>query len=221
MKALHVILGGLGAGLVGYLVLKPAPKSAPSKELPPAPMLPKVPVTAKDLGRTLTVDFSDFKMTAFTNAVGKIQLFPNIPVKTGPLRLLGGSIGVDGFFTRVDGSYTFPDGSIAFGSVPPSAVLSMGPAVIPSVPGLPNLEPASLLFPDLAVGDIVVVDIKKANLPSMNGDVLGHALMRVDMILTDKSLVSVATYPIKTFSGTIPRDAIVQRLPPTPPVLNV
>jgi hypothetical protein len=204
MKPLHLVLGGLGALVLGYIVLKPA-EGAGTKTPPALPPGPKVPVTAADLGKTLTVDMSAFKMTSFTNAPGKIQLWPGVPNHPGDLRLLGGSIGANGVFTRVDGSYTFPDGSLAFGSVPPEAVLSIGSILPPSVmPSLPNLTPVGL-FPDLAVGDVVMVDAARANVPG----VLGGALMKIDMLLSDRNLISAQTYPVKTFSGTIPRDSIL------------
>jgi hypothetical protein len=281
-------LGGAAVAGVGYLVLKPA-EGAGTK--PPAlPPGPKVPVTAADLGKTLVVDFSAFKLTNFSGA--PVRPTP----ERGPFRLLGGSIGPDGVLSRVDGSYTFPEGSIAFGSVPPEAVLSVGSILpsVPSVPGIPipttppatprsqplaavgtlvvlkpggttpfvpscdvlgpsayqyvvdsfemltdgrwayhghhrfflepsktftdadialvcsatptvpNLIPAGF-FPDLAVGDVVLVDAARANVPGIGG-----ALMKIDMLLSDRNLVSAQTYPVKTFSGTIPRDAILQ-----------
>ena len=153
------------------------------------------------------MDLSVFKMTNFTNAKGKLQFFPSVPLGPGELRLLGGSLGPNGVFTRVDGSYTFPDGSIAFGSVPPEAVMAIGSILPPSVlpPPPPNLIPVGL-FPDLGIGDVVLVDAARANVPPR----LGGALMKIDLLLSDRNLISAQTYPVKTFSGTIPRDAILQ-----------
>jgi len=287
MKPLHLALGGLGALGLAYLVLRPA-EGAGAK--PPAlPPGPKVPLTVADLGKTLVVDFSSFRQTAFSGAPSRP------PPQRGPFRLLGGSIGADGVFTRVDGSYTFPEGSIAFGSVPPEAVLSVGSILpsVPSVPGIPTTPPATPrsqplatvgtlvvlkpggttpfmpscdvlgpsayqyvvdsfemltdgrwayhghhrfflepsktftdadialvcsatptvpnlipvgLFPDLGIGDVVLVDAARANVPPR----LGGALMKIDLLLSDRNLISAQTYPVKTFSGTIPRDAILQ-----------
>jgi hypothetical protein len=177
-------------------------------------------VTAADLGKVLQADLS-----YFTPSASPFLSNPRIPTGIGPLRLTGGSVGPDGVLTRVDGTHTFSDGTVTFGSVPVEAVISVGPAVLPPLPKIPSLpvEPASFLFPDLAVGDVVVVDAKKAKLPStVPGGLLGQVLMQVDLVLTDKNVVSAATFPVKTFSGTIPRDAIVARVPKTPPgVLNV
>ena len=200
MKPLHLVLGGLGALVLGYLVLKPA-EGAGAKTPPALPPGPKVPLTVADLGKTLVVDFSSFRQTAFSGAPSRP------PPQRGPFRLLGGSIGADGVFTRVDGSYTFPEGSIAFGSVPPEAVLSIGSILPPSVlpPPPPNLIPVGL-FPDLGIGDVVLVDAARANVPPR----LGGALMKIDLLLSDRNLISAQTYPVKTFSGTIPRDAILQ-----------
>jgi hypothetical protein len=62
------------------------------------------------------------------------------------------------------------------------------------------------LFPDLGIGDVVLVDAARANVPPR----LGGALMKIDLLLSDRNLISAQTYPVKTFSGTIPRDAILQ-----------
>lgn len=67
------------------------------------------------------------------------------------------------------------------------------------------------LFPDLKVGDIVLVDATKANLRSA----LAQIVCTVDLVLTDPSVVSVReTAPLVPPGehGTIPRDAILRVL---------
>ena len=199
-------------GLASYLFIRPSVSAAalPSGA-PPFPARPRVPVTAADMGKTLQVDFANFKRTSFSLTPGTVPgVIPSLtqgnPTGIGPFRLLGGSIGADGSFSRVDGSFSFPDGSIAFGSVPPEAVLSVG-SILP-IPA--PVSPASFLFGDLKVGDTVIVDTRLANVPGMAAD----TPMRVDMILSDRSMVSVTTVPLGgVFKGTIPRSAIVSVIP--------
>ncbi len=84
-------------------------------------------------------------------------------------------------------------------------------------PGFPQNVGA---FPGLAVGTPVLVDSAKANLPPPFSSVPLVACV-VDQLLTDPQFVSVRTgVPgVSSFSGTIPRSAIVQILPSVPPSL--
>jgi len=86
-------------------------------------------------------------------------------------------------------------------------------------PPLPTPTPIGP-FPSLAVNTPVLVDSAKANLPPPFNAVPLVACV-VDMILSDPALVSVRTgVPgVASFSGTIPRSAIVQILPAIPPEL--
>lgn len=70
----------------------------------------------------------------------------------------------------------------------------------------PRLEPLGFL-PDLKVGDTVVVDTAEANIPADRGGAIPLLVCRVDMILSDPTLVSVAAVGA-TFKGTITRTAI-------------
>lgn len=83
-----------------------------------------------------------------------------------------------------------------------------GGAVVPQ-----NVGP----FPSLAVGTPVLVDSARANLPAPFS-LSPTVPCVVDMILSDPTLVSVRTgIPgVASFSGTIPRSAIVQILPAVP-----
>lgn len=88
---------------------------------------------------------------------------------------------------------------------------------LPNDPNGPAIVPVGL-FPDLKAGDAVIVDASRASLPA---PFAGLVLAVVDLILTDRSVVSVralsASVPPATFAGTIPRDAIVRVLPPAIP----
>ncbi len=83
----------------------------------------------------------------------------------------------------------------------------------------PELEPTGP-FPDLRVGDLVLVDSHAADLPLplLDG---GQVVMVVDQILTDRFVVSVKNadprFLATNFSGTIKRSSIIKviaRLPP-------
>lgn len=89
-------------------------------------------------------------------------------------------------------------------------------------PQEPLVIPAGM-FPDLKLGDLVLVDAVKGRLPPPF-DVGGLVLMQVDFILTDKFLVSVANVDPR-FSGVklshvIERGAIFNVVPRAP-VINV
>jgi hypothetical protein len=93
-----------------------------------------------------------------------------------------------------------------------SGVASRGEAPSPENVGL---------FPDLRVGQAVLVDSAAANLPApFSAQPLVPCV--VDMILSDRSLVSVRTgvAGLASFSGTIPRSSIRQVLPTLPPGLD-
>lgn len=84
---------------------------------------------------------------------------------------------------------------------------------LPSLPGDPSSPIIPIgLFPDLKAGDGLIVDAAAASLPA---PFVGLVPATVDLV-TDRSLVSVralsATLPPSTFSGTIPRSAIVRVL---------
>lgn len=90
----------------------------------------------------------------------------------------------------------------------------------PPSPSSPDLEPIGP-FPDLKVGDLVLVDAHAAELPLplLDG---GQVLMVVDQILTDRFLVNAKNadprFLLSNFSGTIKRSAIVKlvaRISPT------
>lgn len=90
-------------------------------------------------------------------------------------------------------------------------------------PGPPTIEPVGP-FPDLRVGDVVLVDASKGKLPAPL-DAGGLVTMQVDQVLTDPFLVSVANFDPRfigiKFSGTIDRAAIVRLLARGAPVLSV
>ena len=83
----------------------------------------------------------------------------------------------------------------------------------PSSPG-PVIEPTGP-FPDLRVGDVVLVDALAAKLPPPL-DSGGQVVMQVDQLLRDPILVSVKPFdprfPLVKFSGTIDRGAILRFL---------
>jgi hypothetical protein len=73
-------------------------------------------------------------------------------------------------------------------------------------PGGPLLEPLGFL-PGLKVGDTVVVDTAEANIPADRGGAIPLLVCRVDMLLSDPTLVSVAAVGAY-LKGTIARSAI-------------
>jgi hypothetical protein len=81
----------------------------------------------------------------------------------------------------------------------------------PSSPGVPRPEPVGM-FPDLKVGDTVVVDTAAANVPADVPTIVAI----VDLVLVDPTLVSVQAVGV-SFRGTIPRVSILRVLPPPPP----
>lgn len=92
-----------------------------------------------------------------------------------------------------------------------------------SAPPGPTIEPVGP-FPDLRVGDVVLVDAAKGKLPAPL-DAGGFVTMQVDQVLSDPFLVSVANFDPRfigiKFSGTIERAAIVKFLARGAPVLSV
>ncbi len=89
------------------------------------------------------------------------------------------------------------------------------PTLTPSIPGL---APAGL-FPDLAVGDHVIVDPTKTNMqPALQAFPAVEAA--VDLVLQDKAVVSIRMTVPFPYAGTIPRSAIL-RVVPKPLVQNL
>lgn len=87
-------------------------------------------------------------------------------------------------------------------------------------PSLPSSSPDErppldnvVLFPDLKVGDAVVVDAAAAGIQGASTPLI---VCTVDIVMTDRTLVSVRAQA-SSFAGTIPRSAIVRVLPPPPP----
>lgn len=90
-----------------------------------------------------------------------------------------------------------------------------------SAPPDPLVIPAGM-FPDLKLGDVVLVDAVKGRLPPPF-DVGGLVLMQVDFVLSDKFLISVANIDPR-FSGlklshVIERGAIFNVVPRAPSVV--
>ncbi len=75
------------------------------------------------------------------------------------------------------------------------------------------------MFPDLAVGDHVIVDPTKTNMqPALQAFPAVEGV--VDLVLQDKALVSIRLTVPFPYAGTIPRLAIV-RVVPRSLVVNV
>jgi len=89
------------------------------------------------------------------------------------------------------------------------------PGTIP----LPKLEPLGFL-PGLKVGDTVLIDTAEANVPAAVGGAVPFLVCRVDMLLIDPTLVSVAAVGAP-FKGTIPRSAIKKVLSVDPGSLQL
>ena len=88
-------------------------------------------------------------------------------------------------------------------------------------PGSPLPSPSPVgPFPSLQVGQLVLVDSAAARLPPPF-DLLPQQAATVDMLLQDPLLVSVTVgIPgVQSFSGTIPRSAILRVISPSPPTV--
>jgi hypothetical protein len=85
-------------------------------------------------------------------------------------------------------------------------------APVPGNPAAPIIPIGP--FPDLKVGDGLIVDAARASMPA---PFVGLVPAVVDQVLTDRAFVSVravtSTIPVATFAGSIPRDAISRVVP--------